>query len=78
MANKHISRPPPSRIAPSRLTGLKCLSSSLPQPLRHGATVREARANVAHTTQSRPYSGLGFQVKALKTCLIVLSSLVGG
>jgi len=33
---------------------------------------------MAHTRQSRPDSGLGFQVQVLKTCQVVLSSLGSG
>ena len=40
-----------------------------------GITFR-GRANIAHVRQSRPDSGLGFQVKVLKFFLIVPSSLV--
>ena len=36
------------------------------------------RANVAHTRQSRPDSGLGFLVKVLRTCQVVPSSLGSG
>jgi len=36
------------------------------------------RANVAHIRQSRPDSGLGFQVKVLKTFKDVPSSLESG
>ena len=37
-----------------------------------------SRANMAHTRQSRPDSGLGFQVKDLKPFSIVPSSLERG
>ena len=38
----------------------------------------EARANMAHTRQSRPDSGLGLQVKVLKTREVVPSWLDSG
>jgi len=36
------------------------------------------RANMAHVTQSRPDSGLGFQAQVLKTFQVVPSSLDSG
>jgi len=39
------------------------------------ATPGRCRANMAHVRQSRPYCGLGFQVKALDTLQVVPSSL---
>ena len=36
------------------------------------------RADMAHIRQSRPDSGLGFQVKVLKTCYVALFSLRSG
>jgi len=41
----------------------KSLHPHLPQRHRHHCPL----SNMAHTRQSRPDSGLGFQVKALKT-----------
>ena len=35
-------------------------------------------ANLEHTRQSRPYSGRGFEVKALKSVQVVASSLESG
>jgi len=43
-----------------------------------GSGTHRFRANMAHVRQSRPDSGLGFQVKVLKPFQVDPSSLGGG
>ena len=49
-----------------------------PQPLAPRRQHVRCRANVAHMSQSRPDSGLGFQVKVLQTFSVVHSPLGSG
>jgi len=63
----------PWRSGKGRQKALRC---SIFAPLLRGANRRfRSRANVAHSRQSRPDSGLGFQAKVVKTFQGVPSSL---
>ena len=57
---------------PSSYTGM--YSQTARQPRRHCSS--RCRSNMAHVRQSRPYSGLGFQVKVVDTISGVASQAV--
>ena len=67
--NLYKHRRPP--LAPLTLTVTLAPLTVLPKTQRQVKRGRRCRANMAHMRQSRPDSGLGFQVKVLQTFKVV-------